>query len=78
MANKGHNVFTALQTPVYACLCHCLALITYLETICVTLAVLSVNAVTHRAKRAFAVSRRSLFLLAIICWLFSGSVASAQ
>ncbi len=43
-----------------------------------TLAVLSVNAAVPRAKRAFAVFRLGLFLLVAICWLFSGSIASAQ
>ena len=41
-------------------------------------AVLSVNAAVPRAKRAFAVSRLGLFLFVAICWLFSGSMASAQ
>ena len=43
-----------------------------------TLAVLSVNETVPRAKRAFAVSRLGLFLFVAICWLFSGSMASAQ
>ena len=43
-----------------------------------TLAFLSVNAGVPRAKSVFAVSRLGLFLFIAICWLFSGSIASAQ
>ena len=43
-----------------------------------TPAVLSVNAAVPRAKRAFALPRPGLFLFVAICWLFSGSMASAQ
>ena len=54
------------------------SVINILETICVTLAVLSVNAAVFLRQTRFCRVSVSLFLLVSICWLFSGSMASAQ